>query len=68
MHDVAEFVEESDDVAMLQERRPSTSACWEVGEHAIDRRLAIPSLEEVKNGCVVVLSIPWVNIEVEVPN
>mmetsp|Transcript_22697 Transcript_22697/g.89772 ORF Transcript_22697/g.89772 Transcript_22697/m.89772 type:complete len:434 (-) Transcript_22697:134-1435(-) len=66
MHDVAELVEEGDDVIMLEEGRAVADLGGKVGEHAVDGPLGAPRLEQMEDGCVVVLAVARVHVQVEV--
>mmetsp|Transcript_3303 Transcript_3303/g.5999 ORF Transcript_3303/g.5999 Transcript_3303/m.5999 type:complete len:331 (-) Transcript_3303:655-1647(-) len=68
MHDVAEFVEEGDDVVVAKQRRGSIRRrSRQVAKHAINRRLAsVCPLQEVKYGGMIVFAIARMQVKVEV--
>mmetsp|Transcript_100178 Transcript_100178/g.299012 ORF Transcript_100178/g.299012 Transcript_100178/m.299012 type:complete len:283 (-) Transcript_100178:732-1580(-) len=68
VHDVAELVEEGDDVVVAEQRRAAVGrGPREVAEHAVHRGLALRgALEEVEDGRMAVLAVPRVQVQVEV--
>eukprot|EP00967_Tisochrysis_lutea_P097716 scaffold143623_cov30-Tisochrysis_lutea.AAC.1 len=66
MHDMPKFMKKCDAVGVTQQGRSAIcGGCRQVAQHAIDRYLALPPLEEVENRSVAIFALSRMEVEIE---
>ena len=66
VHDVTKLVEKGHDVAVAEQRWLAVRRrARKIAEHTIDRGLASLAFEQMEYSSMTVLSIPWVQVQVE---